>query len=37
LVKIKGGKLEISKNDNFFGWDNEFGLEEKELKDFLVS
>ncbi len=34
LVTVKGGKLQISKNDNFYGWDNEFGFEEKELKDF---
>lgn len=37
MVPIKGGKLKISKTDNFFGWDNEYGFEEKELLDFEVS
>lgn len=39
MVKVEGGRVRIGRdrNDNYYGWDVDFGKKEVEVKDFWVS
>ena len=37
LLSVSGGCVKLGKKDNTYGWDNEFGKQEIEVKDFKAS